>query len=82
MRLEMTVSDFLKLASSCTKWVIISDKHTGNDIIAINPQIYDRRMLSDEILDQTVCCIGSADEDVLEITVCMIAEKGGVICEN
>lgn len=69
----MTVSDFLKLTSSCTKWVRISDKHTGNDIIAINPQIYDRRMLSDEILDQTVCCIGSVDKDVLEITVCMIA---------
>lgn len=69
----MTVSDFLKLTSSCTKWVRISDKHTGNDIIAINPQIYDRGMLSDEILDQTVCCIGSVDKDVLEITVCMIA---------
>lgn len=78
----MTVRDVLELASSCTKWVRISDKHTGNNIIAINPQIYDQRMLSDGILDQTVCCIGSVDEDVLEITVCMIAEKGGVICEN
>lgn len=72
----MTVRDVLELASSCTKWVRISDKHTGKNIIAINPQIYDRRMLSDEILDQTVCCIGSVDEDVLEITVHMFKEEG------
>lgn len=72
----MTVRDVLELTSSCTKWVKISDEYTGADIIAINPYVYDRMMVSDVILNQTIYCIAPADKDVLEIIVRWFKEEG------
>lgn len=72
----MTVRDILEVTKSDTKWVRISDECTGDDIVAVNPYVYDHEMLSDKILNQTVYRIAPADRDVLKIIVRMFTEEG------
>lgn len=65
----MTVRDILEVTKSDTKWARISDECTGEDIVAVNPYVYDHEMFSDKILNQTVCRITPVNGDVLIITV-------------
>ena len=78
----MTVRDILEVTRLDTEWVRISDECTGDDIIAVNPYLYDTEMLSDRILNQTVYHISPINADVLRITVRMLGEEGGATCEN
>lgn len=72
----MTVRDILEVTKSDTKWVRISDECTGEDIVAVNPYVYDHEMFSDKILNQTVCRIAPVNGDVLIITVHMFEGEG------
>lgn len=72
----MTVRDILEVTKSDTKWARISDECTGEDIVAVNPYVYDHEMFSDKILNQTVCRITPVNGDVLIITVHMFEGEG------
>lgn len=72
----MTVRDILEVTKSDTKCVRISDECTGEDIVAVNPYVYDHEMFSDKILNQTVYRIAPVNGDVLIITVHMFEGEG------